>query len=218
MSATSSEAATAARSTEHGLLLLQLYQIAIADRDGAQMRSVAQRFHAAPEVVAAFGAQLPAPGSDALALAYEGERRAEEGDDRGAAQLLEEALALATTRHPAALVPVLAARHEHALAAGVMSEVVRMQLAANASGDLGVGTGEGVDAALGSLPADVVASMLALQRRRTLVQGLAALVRLRDPAGAAPLLEELRASAGDGAVVDRCGRRGRGPPARGAPP
>ena len=39
--------------------------------------------------------------------------------------------------------------------------------------------------------------MLALQRRRTLVQGLAALVRLRDPAGAAPLLEELRASAGE---------------------
>ena len=139
--ATSSEAATAARSTEHGLLLLQLYQIAIADRDGAQMRAVAQRFHSAPEVVAAFGAQLPGPGSDALALAYEGERRAEEGDDRGAAQLLDEALALATTRHPEALVPVLAARHEHALAAGVMSELVRMQLAANASGDLGSAPG-----------------------------------------------------------------------------
>ena len=168
--------------------------------------------------MAAFGAQLPAPGSDALALAYEGERRAEEGDDRGAAQLLDEALALATTRHPGALVPVLAARHEHALAAGVMSELVRMQLAANASGDLGVGAGEGVDAALGSLPADVVASMLALQRRRTLVQGLAALVRLRDPDGRR---SPARGAAGLGrrsAVVDRCGRRGRGPPARGAPP
>ncbi len=194
---TTSEATASARSTEHGLLLLQLYQIAVIDCDGAQMRAVAQRFHSAPSVLAALGAQLPAPGSDALALAYEGGRRAEEGDDRGAAQLLDEALTLATTRHPGALVPVLAARHEHALAAAVMSEVLRMQLAGNASGDLGVGPGEGVDTALASLPADVVASMLALQRRRALVQGLAALVRLRDPAGAAPLLVELRASAGD---------------------
>ena len=194
---TASEATALARSTEHGLLLLQLYQIAVVDSDGAQMRAVAQRFHSAPSVMAAFGAQLPEPGTDALALAYEAGRRAEEGDDRGAAQLLDEALALATTRHPGALVPVLAARHEHALAAAVMSEGVRLQLAAYASGDLGVSPGEGVDAALASLPADVVASMLALQRRRALVQGLAALVRLRDPAGAAPLLEELRASAGD---------------------
>ena len=82
---TASEASALARSTEHGLLLLQLYQIAVVDCDGAQMRAVAQRFHSTPSVVAAFGAQLPAPGSDALALAYEAGRHAEEGDDRRAA-------------------------------------------------------------------------------------------------------------------------------------
>jgi CHAT domain-containing protein len=197
LGASTSEAAASARSTEHGLLLLQLYQIAVVDRDGAAMRAVAERFHATPSVVSALGAQLPLPGTDAVALAYEGERRAEEGDDEAAARLLDQALAVASSDHPEALLAVRASRHEYAMAADLMAADVQRRLAANAAGDLGVGPGAGVDAAVASLPADVVSSMLALQRRRTLLQGLAALVRLRDPARAAPLLEDLQASAGE---------------------
>ncbi|GAA2152469.1 CHAT domain-containing protein [Humibacillus xanthopallidus] len=196
LGAATSEAATSAVSTELGLLLMQLYQIAVVDRDGAQMRAVAERYHSTPSVVAALGAQLPAPGSDAVALVYEGERRSEEGDDEGSTRLLDEALVLATTDHPGALLAVRASRHEYAIAADVMAAAVQTQLAANAAGVLGIGPGAGVDAAVSTLPAEAIASMLALQRRRLLLQGFSALVRLREPDRAAPLLAELEASAG----------------------
>ncbi|HET7800407.1 MAG TPA: hypothetical protein VFL38_08290, partial [Humibacillus xanthopallidus] len=196
LGAATSEAATSAVSTELGLLLMQLYQIAVVDRDGAQMRAVAERYHSTPSVVAALGAQLPAPGSDAVALVYEAERRGEDGDDEGSTRLLDEALALATTDHPEALLAVRASRHEYAMAADVMAAAVQAQLAANAAGDLGLGPGTGVDEGVSSMPSEVIASMLALQRRRLLLQGFSALVRLRDPDRAAPLLAELEASAG----------------------
>ncbi|TQM57796.1 CHAT domain-containing protein [Humibacillus xanthopallidus] len=192
-----SEAATSALSTELGLLLLQLYGIAVVDRDGAQMHAVAQRYYSEPSVVAALGAQLPQAGTDAVALAYEGERRSEEGDEEGASRLLDKALGVATTTNPGALLAVLASRHEHAAAADVMAASVQAQLAANAAGDLGIGHGDGAGGALSSLPAEVIASMLELQRRRILLQGFSALVRLRDPDRAAPLLADLEASARD---------------------
>lgn len=178
--------ASPAQVLQHGLVLLQLYQLGAAERDPAVMAEASGRFHAAGGPASVLGPLLPAPDSDAQVLAYQALRLESSGDQAGAARLLDEAAELAGSAggdQQLAMVTVLAARHDYAAAADVANAAHHAAAAALAAGDLGL------PPAL--LPPGFAEQNARLERRRLAYRSFSALVRLRDPARAAPLLAEL---------------------------